>query len=82
LCSLVAALMARFSLRSDSQLMWVRVVTGSDIVGLGPAIARKLLLETDEVTQYAQNVRTIEHKLTFFRFPYQNTSQAFLPLLT
>jgi hypothetical protein len=31
LYSLVAALSARFSLRSDSQLMWVRVVTGSDI---------------------------------------------------
>ena len=32
LYSLVAAFRARFSLRSDSQLMWVRVVTGSDIV--------------------------------------------------
>jgi hypothetical protein len=38
LYSSVAFLMARFSLRSDSQLMWVRVVTGSDIVG---ARARK-----------------------------------------
>jgi len=34
LYSLVAFLTARFSLRSDSQLMWVRVVTGSDIGGV------------------------------------------------
>jgi hypothetical protein len=34
LYSLVAFLAARFSLRSDSQLMWVRVVTGSDIGGV------------------------------------------------
>jgi hypothetical protein len=38
LYSLVAAFAARFAFRSDSQLMWVRVVTGSDIVG---ARARK-----------------------------------------
>ena len=31
LYSLVAAFAARFAFRSDSQLMWVRVVTGSDI---------------------------------------------------
>jgi hypothetical protein len=30
--SLVAALSARFAFRSDSQLIWVRVVTGWDIV--------------------------------------------------
>jgi len=43
LCSLVAFLTARFSLRSDSQLMWVRVVTGSDIVLFGQEKARRFL---------------------------------------
>jgi hypothetical protein len=33
LYSLVAFLMARFALRFAIQPMWVRVVTGSDIVG-------------------------------------------------
>jgi len=35
LCSSVAFLAARFSLRSDSQLIGIRVVTGSDIVRFG-----------------------------------------------
>jgi hypothetical protein len=35
LYSLVAVLTARFALRFAIQPMWTRVVTGSDIVGLG-----------------------------------------------
>ena len=43
LYSFVAAFAARFAFRSDSQLMWVRVVTGSDIVLLGQEKTRRLL---------------------------------------
>jgi hypothetical protein len=43
LYSFVAAFAARFAFRSDSQLMWVRVVTGSDIVLLGQEKTRRFL---------------------------------------
>jgi hypothetical protein len=40
--SLVAALSARFAFRSDSQLMWISVVTGCDNVGVrAPRLAAK-----------------------------------------
>jgi hypothetical protein len=61
LCSSVAFLMARFSLRSDSQLMWVRVVTGSDIVGFGQEKTRRLLYGLFSVAFAKSSALTMPH---------------------
>ena len=60
LYSLVAALMARFSLRFDSQLMWVRVVTGSDNMGVrarkNPQITLRAFLCSFHRSDVAENI--------------------------
>jgi hypothetical protein len=80
LYSLVAALSARFAFRSDSQLMWVRVVTGSDIVGVrarkSPQITLRAFLcsfhRSDVEENIARDLSTVETYLSgqVIRFIY------------